>query len=38
MAAPKILHGGANQTFRTDVNLYPKAGRAFILLTNEGHQ
>lgn len=34
----KILHGGANQTFRTDVNLYPRAGRAFILLTNEGHQ
>ncbi len=34
----KILHGGANQTFRTDVNLYPKAGRAFVLLTNQGHQ
>lgn len=34
----KIIHGGANQTFRTDVNLYPEAGRAFILLTNEGHQ
>lgn len=34
----KIVHGGANQTFRTDVNLYPKAGRAFILLTNQGHQ
>lgn len=34
----KILHGGANQTFRTDVNLYPQADRAFVLLTNEGHQ
>ena len=34
----KIIHGGANQTFRTDVNLYPRADRAFILLTNEGHQ
>jgi CubicO group peptidase (beta-lactamase class C family) len=34
----KIIHGGANQTFRTDVNLYPKAGRAFVLLTNQGHQ
>jgi CubicO group peptidase (beta-lactamase class C family) len=34
----KIIHGGANQTFRTDVNLYPTAGRAFVLLTNEGHQ
>ena len=34
----KIIHGGANETFRTDVNLYPKRDRAFILLTNEGHQ
>jgi CubicO group peptidase (beta-lactamase class C family) len=34
----KIIHGGANQTFRTDVNLYPKRDRALILLTNEGHQ
>lgn len=34
----KILHGGANQTFRTDVNLYPGNGRAFILLSNEGYQ
>jgi len=34
----KIVHGGANQTFRTDVNLYPKADRAFVLLTNQGHQ
>ncbi len=34
----KILHGGANQTFRTDVNLYPGSGRAFILLGNEGYQ
>ncbi len=34
----KIIHGGANQTFRTNVNLYPKAQRAFILLTNQGYQ
>ena len=34
----KIFHGGANETFRTDVNLYPNAGRAFVLLINQGHQ
>jgi CubicO group peptidase (beta-lactamase class C family) len=34
----KIVHGGANQTFRTEVNLYPKRNRAFILLTNQGYQ
>jgi len=34
----KILHGGANQTFRTEVNIYPDAGRAFVLLTNQGYQ
>jgi CubicO group peptidase (beta-lactamase class C family) len=34
----KIVHGGANQTFRTEVNLYPDRGRAFVLLTNEGYQ
>ena len=33
----KIWHGGANETFRTDVNLYPQARRAFVLLVNEGH-
>ncbi|NTW43864.1 MAG: beta-lactamase family protein [Anaerolineaceae bacterium] len=33
----KIVHGGANQTFRTEVNLYPNRDRAFVLLTNEGH-
>jgi CubicO group peptidase (beta-lactamase class C family) len=33
-----IVHGGANHTFRTDVNLYPKAGRAFVLLNNQGYQ
>ena len=33
-----IVHGGANQTFRTEVNLYPYMGRAFVLLTNEGYQ
>lgn len=34
----KILHGGANQTFHTEVNLYPNRGRAFVLLTNMGYQ
>lgn len=34
----KIVHGGANQTFRTEVNLYPHEGRAFVLLTNQGYQ
>jgi CubicO group peptidase (beta-lactamase class C family) len=34
----KILHGGANQTFRTEVNLYPRGGRAFVLLGNQGYQ
>ncbi|HSV86619.1 MAG TPA: serine hydrolase domain-containing protein [Levilinea sp.] len=34
----KIVHGGANLTFRTEVNLYPRQNRAFILLTNQGYQ
>lgn len=34
----KILHGGANKTFRTDVFIYPRHDRAFILLSNQGHQ
>lgn len=34
----KIVHGGANQTFRTEVNLYPRQNRAFVLLTNQGYQ
>lgn len=33
----KIYHGGANETFGTHVNLYPKRDRAFVLLINEGH-
>lgn len=33
-----IMHGGANYTFHTDVNLYPRADRAFVLLINQGHQ
>ena len=33
----KIWHGGANEAFRTEVNLYPKDGRVFVLLVNEGH-
>ena len=34
----KVFHGGADETFRTDVNLYPNEGRAFVLLINQGHQ
>jgi CubicO group peptidase (beta-lactamase class C family) len=34
----KIFHGGANETFATDVNIYPRADRAFVLLINQGHQ
>ena len=34
----KVFHGGADETFRTDVNLYPKEGLAFVLLVNQGHQ
>lgn len=34
----KIFHGGANETFRTEVNLYPGRQRAFVLLTLQGHQ
>ncbi len=34
----KIFHGGANETFRTEVNLYPAINKGFVLLTNEGHQ
>lgn len=33
----KIYHGGANETFRTEVNLYPERERALVLLTNQGH-
>lgn len=33
-----VLHGGANETFRTDLNLYPREGRAFVMLVNQGHQ
>ncbi len=34
----KVFHGGADETFRTDVNLYPNQGLAFVLLINQGHQ
>jgi CubicO group peptidase (beta-lactamase class C family) len=34
----KIFHGGANETFATDVNIYPRADRGFVLLINQGHQ
>jgi CubicO group peptidase (beta-lactamase class C family) len=33
----KIYHGGANETFATEVNLYPREDRAFVLLVNQGH-
>jgi len=34
----KIFHGGANEAFRTEVNLYPRRGLGFVLLINEGSQ
>lgn len=34
----KIFHGGANETYHTEVNLYPRSGRGFVLMTNQGHQ
>ena len=34
----KVFHGGANETFRTEVNLYPARQRAFVLMMNEGYQ
>jgi CubicO group peptidase (beta-lactamase class C family) len=34
----KIFHGGANETFRTEVNIFPSRNRAFVLLGNEGYQ
>ena len=34
----KIYHGGANETFRTDLNLYPDNDLGFVLLVNIGHQ
>jgi CubicO group peptidase (beta-lactamase class C family) len=33
-----VMHGGANETFGADVNLYPRADRAFVVLINQGHQ
>jgi CubicO group peptidase (beta-lactamase class C family) len=33
----RIFHGGANETFRTDVNIYPRQDRAVVLLVNQGH-
>lgn len=33
----KIFHGGANETFRTEVMIYPGRDLAFVLLVNEGH-
>ena len=32
----RISHGGANRTFRTDVNIYPQRDLAFVLLVNTG--
>ena len=34
----KIFHGGANETFRTEVTIYLSRDRAYVLLSNEGHQ
>lgn len=34
----KIFHGGANETFATHVNIYPRRNRAFVLLINQGYQ
>jgi CubicO group peptidase (beta-lactamase class C family) len=34
----KVSHGGANETFRTDLNIYPGRDLAFVLLTNQGYQ
>jgi CubicO group peptidase (beta-lactamase class C family) len=34
----KIFHGGANETFASHVNIYPKIDRAYVLLINEGSQ
>lgn len=32
-----IYHGGANETFRTYVDMYPKKGIGFVLLINQGY-
>ncbi|MEW6650826.1 MAG: serine hydrolase domain-containing protein [Chloroflexota bacterium] len=32
----RIFHGGANRTFRTDVNIYPQRDLAFVMLVNIG--
>jgi CubicO group peptidase (beta-lactamase class C family) len=34
----KIHHGGANNTFHTEVNLYPYRDKAFVVLMNVGSQ
>ncbi len=32
----RIFHGGANRTFRTDVNIYPQRDFGFVMLVNMG--
>ncbi|MCX7976240.1 MAG: beta-lactamase family protein [Bellilinea sp.] len=32
----RIYHGGANRTFRTDVNIYPQRDLGFVVLVNMG--
>ena len=34
----KIHHGGANNSFHTEVNIYPFRDKAFVILTNAGSQ
>lgn len=34
----KIFHGGANETFATHVNIYPRKDCAYVLLINQGSQ
>ena len=36
-AGDHIWHGGANETFRASVELYPRRGLGIVLLINEGH-
>jgi CubicO group peptidase (beta-lactamase class C family) len=36
-AGDHIWHGGANETFRTSVELYPRRGLGIVLLINEGY-
>lgn len=37
VGADHIWHGGANETFRTSVDLYPSRGLGIVLLINQGY-